>query len=621
MSDRQASNSRSSGSHIFRGVWNLMEGDRLRYGLALASLLAAAGMLYLIPLVPQAIIDVVLGEDPAKASNLSWRVVDLLGGRDRVAGNLWLPLALIATIALIAGVFTYGRQRWSAIASQNTARRVRDRLQDRIQRLDMRSYDGLDRGDLLQRCTSDIDTTQMFLSTQVVEVGRAIVMLSVAIPVMFIIDWRMGTAAVWLLPFITGFSFFYFRKVRALFKDKDEAEGRLTAAVNDNLVGIRVVRAFNRQDHEIERFRPRNDDHRRLDAQLYSVFASFWSLSDLLCFMQQASVVLIGAWLLADGQILVGEFYFFFAAVGMYLWPVRMAGRIVAEFGKATVAIDRIEEILDLPVETQAPPEQRQEPKDGSIAFRGVGFGYTPDQPVLEGIDLEIRDGETVAIVGPSGCGKSTLIQLLLRFYEPDAGRVELGGVDIRTLDRHELRTRVATVLQQPFLFSRSIRENILLADPGADVASIEIATGEACIHESIMRFDSGYDTMVGERGLTLSGGQRQRIAIAQALLQKPSILVLDDALSAVDTGTERSILEAIRSRRGRHTTLVIAHRLSTLREADRIVVLSEGRIEASGTHAELRDRPGLYRRLWDIQTRLEARDDRSKAGEEEVSS
>lgn len=598
-----------------------MEGDRLRYGLALSALLAAAGMLYLIPLVPQAIIDVVLGSEPDKAARISWFVIDLLGGRERVGESLWIPLLLITAIAVAAGVFTYGRQRWSAIASQNTARRIRNRLQDRIQCLDMRAYDRLDRGDLLQRCTSDVDTAQVFLSTQVVEVGRAIVMLGVAIPIMFLVDWRMATAAVWLLPIIVAFSFFYFKKVRALFKDKDEAEGRLTAAVNDNLVGIRVVRAFNRQEHEIDRFRPRNDEHRRLDARLYRVFASFWSFSDLLCFTQQASVVLTGAWLLSRGSILVGEFYFFFAAVGMYLWPVRMAGRIVAEFGKATVAIDRIEEILDLPVETEVDPEGAKTPADGSIVFRNVDFAYAPDQAILRGIDLEIRDGETVAIVGPSGCGKSTLVQLLLRFYEPDAGNIQIGGVDIRTLDRNDLRTRVATVLQQPFLFSRSIRDNILLAEPAADAASIELATAEACIHESILRFDAGYETMVGERGVTLSGGQRQRIAIAQALLQEPSILVLDDALSAVDTGTERSILEAIRSRRGRHTTLVIAHRLSTLREADRIVVMSDGRIEAIGTHAELRDRPGLYRRLWEIQTSLTAQDDARASRGTEASS
>lgn len=612
VSDQEPSNPNPRRPGIFRGMWILMAGDRLRYGVALASLLAAAGMLYLVPLVPQAVIDVVLQENGEETSAISRALIDLLGGRERVGANLWMPLLLIAAVALVAGLFTYGRQRWSAIASQNTARRIRDRLQDRIQRLDLRAYDRLDRGDLLQRCTSDVDTAQVFLSTQVVEVGRAIVMLAVAIPLMFALNWRMAVAAVWLLPVIVGFSFFYFRRVRALFKEKDEAEGRLTAAVNDNLVGIRVVRAFNRQDHEIERFRPRNDEHRRLDANLYSMFASFWSLSDLLCFMQQASVVIVGALLVAstnpDQRILVGEFYFFFAAVGMYLWPVRMAGRIVAEFGKATVAIDRIEEILDLPVEVDEGSTSRR-PVDGSIRFRDVGFGYREDESgsTIHGISLDIADGETVAFVGPSGCGKSTLVQLLLRYYDPASGSIEVGGVDVREVPRRELRAGIATVLQQPFLFSRSIRENILLADPAADRGSIELATNEACIHESIMRFEAGYETMVGERGVTLSGGQRQRIAIAQAMLQDPSILVLDDALSAVDTGTEGSILEAIRSRRGRHTTLIIAHRLSTLREADRIVVMSEGRIDQVGTHAELRDRPGLYRRLWEIQASLEA--------------
>ena len=590
------------------GLWGMMREDRGTFALALASLVVAACLLYLVPLIPQAVIDGVLGDEPERITDASRRLVGWMGGREHVREHLWIPLVWIAIIAGLAGVATYGRQRWSAKASQNAAKRIRDRLQDRVQRIELRRFDQLDSGDLLQRCTSDVDTTQTFLSMQAVEVGRALVMFLVPLPIMFATDWRMAVAAIWLIPIILWFSLHYLGRVRAVFREKDEAEGRLTSNVTENLVGIRVVKAFNRQAHEIDRFRTSNQEYRALDERLYRIFARFWSLSDLLCFMQQASVILIGAWLLATDRILVGEFYFFFAAVGMYLWPVRQAGRIVADFGKATVAIERIEEILELPVETEVEIDPSDPvPADGSIRFQSLAFAFGPETPVLRDVDFEIADGETIAIVGPSGCGKSTLVQLLLRFYDPDSGSIILGGVDIRRIPRHELRTRIATVLQQPFLLSRSIRENIVLADPAADAARIELATNEASIHESILRFEAGYDTPVGERGVTLSGGQRQRIAIAQALLQDPDVLVLDDALSAVDTGTEKAILEAIRSRRGDHTTIVIAHRLSTLREADRIVVMGEGRIEAIGTHAELRSRPGLYQRLWEIQSRLEA--------------
>ena len=322
--------------------------------------------------------------------------------------------------------------------------------------------------------------------------------------------------------------------------------------------------------------------------------------------MQQASVILVGAWLLATDRILVGEFYFFFAAVGMFLWPVRMMGRILAELGKATVAVERLDEILALPIEQDPAATDEVRPSGGRIEIRDLVFSHAEDAPVLRGINLDIAAGETIAIVGPSGGGKTTLVNLLLRFYDRDGGTINLGGIDIEAMPRQTLRSRIAAVLQQPFLFSRSIRENIQLSAPAADQAMIEAATVDACIHESNQRFDAGYDTKVGERGVTLSGGQRQRVAIAQALLQDPDVLILDDALSAVDTGTEQSILEAIRDRRGKHTTLIIAHRLSTLKEADRIIVLTDGVISQQGTHQSLRGAPGLYRRLWEIQAAVE---------------
>ena len=592
-----------------RGLWDVMHGDRRRFAVAIVAMLFSACLLYLVPLIPQAIIDGVLTDDPSKTSGVTTFTVEALGGADYIRAHFWIPLLAITGIALLAGMMTYFRQRLSAMAAQNTAKRLRDRVYDHIQRLPCRTLDHQESGDLLQRCTSDVDTTQTFLQMQVVEVARAIVMFVVPLPLMFAMDWRMAIAGIWAQPFIVGFSLFYFSKVRHVFREKDEAEGRLTAAVNENLTGIRVVRAFNRQDFEVERFQERNEEHRSLDERLYRVFASFWSMSDVMCFLQQASVIFVGGWLLWNGSIEVGMFYFFFAAVGMFLWPVRMMGRILSELGKATVAVERLEEILSLPLEADPEDPVHPETLSGEIVFENVDFSHGESSPILRSISFHIRPGETVALVGPSGSGKSTIANLLMRFYDQDDGSIRIGDVKLDQLPRREVRRRIATVMQQPFLFSRSIRDNVTMGVSEIEDSMMEQATSMACMHDSITSFEHGYETMVGERGVTLSGGQRQRIAIAQALLQDPSILILDDALSAVDTRTEHLILQALHERRGRQTTLIIAHRLSTLQEADRILVLEDGRITQEGSHEKLQKEAGLYQRLWKIQSAIEARE------------
>jgi ATP-binding cassette subfamily B protein len=584
-------------------MWHLLEGERWRFGIALGSLIIAACLLYLVPLIPQAVIDGVLAAPTGEMSATTHFVVDLLGGQAWLGDHLWAALCAIATVTIVAGGFIYLRQRHSAIGAQGAAQKTRDRIYDHIQRLPCATLDKQESGDLLQRCTSDIDTLQLFLQTQLVEFGRAIIMFLVPLPLMFAMDWRMALAAIWAQPITAFFGIFFFRRVRHVFRKKDEAEGRLTNAVNENLTGIRIVRAFNRQAHESARFMERNDDHRVLDEKLYYLFAWYYSLSDLLCFVQQASVVFIGAWLMYTGVLEVGEFYFFFAAVGMFLWPIRMLGRLIGEMGKATVATERLQEILNL--EPEADPVEPVELTSlrGSIMFEDVSLGYDEATPVLHNISFSVQAGETVALVGPSGSGKSTIANILLRFNDIASGRVELDGISLDRLPRQAVRRQIAAVMQQPFLFSRSIKANIGLGASHAEEDALLMASRIAHMHDSIARFDKGYETIVGERGVTLSGGQRQRIALAQALLQDPAILILDDALSAVDTRTEQDILAALRDRHGRQTTLIIAHRLSTLREADRIIVLEEGRITQNGTHDELRRKPGLYQRLWAIQS------------------
>ncbi len=587
-----------------RSIWDLMAGQRLRYLAAIGGLLVASLFLYLAPLVPQVVIDgVLMPAGDEGGVGFVPRAVALLGGRDFIARNLWWPGLLVVGLTAVAGVFTYLRGRLAADASESIARRVRDRVYDHLHHLPCAYFDGVKKGDLIQRCTSDVETLRVFLSTQVVEIGRAIIMLLIPIPLMLAIDARMTLASLVLIPPIVGFSLVYFLRVQSVFKRADEAEGRMTATIQENLTGIRVVRAFARQAFEQEKFAVRNADHRDLDNRLYVLLARFWSISDFMCFLQKAIVVGAGAYLMATGELAVGAFYFFLTAVSLFIWPVRMMGRILTELGKAMVALGRIREILDEPVESSPAPAPAAGGFAGGIVFDGVSFAHAAGSPVLHEISFAVRPGETLAILGPSGSGKTTIVNLLLRLYDYDAGSIRLDGRELSGLDRSLVRSAMAVVMQEPFLYARSLRDNLTIARSGTGDEEMVEATTIACVHDAILEFEAGYDTIVGERGITLSGGQRQRVALARALLQRPAFLVLDDALSAVDAETETLILDALRQRRGRHTTIVIAHRLSTLMHADRILVLEEGRVVQSGLHRQLVVEDGLYRRLWAIQS------------------
>lgn len=602
-------------------MWRLLEGERGRYLAAIACTLAAAIFGYGTPLAVQALLDGVLAPDAAEAAGAiapaAAAVLDLLGGREFVAEHLWVIAAFVGVTAGLAGICLFGRAYLSATACQQAVRRLRERLHAHLQRLPSAFFRRSESGDLLQRLTSDVETVQNFLASQVVEMGRSIALLLAALPLMLATDVAMTGISLVLMPFVLAFAVLYFKRIRRTFLLKDEAEGRLTARAQENLTGIRVVRSFNRGEHERRRFRDVNDAHRALDQRLFGHFAIFWSLSDLMCLSQMAIVLAFGLRGVSQATLSVGDFAFFLVAVNTWLWPMRMLGRILADLGKATVAMDRLQEILDEPEETgpEAEPAAaivEMPPAQGSrsprLVFDRVRFRHAPDAtPALDGVSFTVEPGETVALLGASGSGKSTLIDLLLRLDDPQAGRILLDDVDIATRPRAETRRRVASVLQQPFLYSRSIRDNVAMAHGAStDESDIASAASVAAIDETIRAFPEGYATAIGERGISLSGGQRQRLAIARAVLRDAEILVLDDALSAVDTETERRILDAIESRHGRRTTIVVAHRLSTLQVADRIVVLDRGRVVDVGTPQELRDRDGLYARLWEIQGEVE---------------
>ncbi len=550
----------------------------------------------------------------------------LLGGADHLAANLWLAALTMLGLTAAAGVFTFLKVRWSAGASEQIARNVRNQLYDHLQYLPSRYLDKADTGDLVQRCTSDVETMRLFLSAQVVEIGNALILLCTALPIMLLLDARMTLVSLAFIPLIVGFAVVFFIKVKHRFKAVEQAESEMTTVVQENLTGIRVVRAFARQQFEREKFAAKNAAFRDRSFHLVNLMAAYWTTSDFLVLCQMCAALGFGAYWITQDQLTVGTLYAFLAILQMMLWPVRQMGRILTDLGKAVVALGRVREILNekeesnsrgrcadqsLPTDASDPGAAAKGPHSGPYAGRidveHLTFAHAGStRPVLDDISLHVAAGRTLAIVGPSGAGKSTLMQLLLRLYDYEQGAIRMDGTDIRALPRQAVRSQIGVVMQEPFLFSKSLGENIRHGKSEAMQCEVEAAAQVAHIHETITGFEQGYNTVIGERGVNLSGGQRQRIAIARAIVRDPAILILDDALSAVDSHTERVILDALKDRRGRRTTIVIAHRLSTLMQADQIIVLDKGRIVQQGTHAQLKDQEGMYRRLWGIQSSVE---------------
>ena len=598
-------------------IWSLMRGQRLRYGFALACLALATLLNYGVPLVGSVTIDyAVSGKTVVPGTpTLIVRLLDLLGGAASLRAHLWLAPVAMVLIAAASGLCSYLKGWQASLASDGVSRQLKDRLYDHLNHLPARYHDRADTGDLVQRCTSDVETARLFLASQVMEIVNALVLAATALPLMLSLNGRMTLISFVLVIPIIAYSYFYFRSVKHVFREVEKAESALTAVVQENLTGIRVVRAFSRHAFEEAKFAEPNRRYRDQNLRLLWLMSWYWSISDIFVLGQMGLTLIYGAHEITQDRLTVGMLFAFVAYLGIMMWPVRQMGRILTDLGKTSVAFTRIQDILsaDPEPEPASAPWLLHQPISGRIAVRNLHFRHAggsasaAGRGALNGISFDVRPGESLAILGPSGSGKSTLAHILLRLYDYTEGTIQLDGRSLSSLPRAWVREQIGVVMQEPFLFSKTLKENLRLGRSNAADHEVEEAARIASIHDTILSFDQGYGTLIGERGITLSGGQRQRVAIARAVLKRSPILILDDAMSAIDGETESLVLDALRERRGRATTLVIAHRLSTVIHADRVIVLDHGCIIQAGTHAELSAQEGLYRRLWRIQTNMEA--------------
>lgn len=578
-----------------------MKGNRLLYIGAIICIAMGTFFSILNPLVIKVTIDSIIGgrgfEVPLWLKDI---LEEIIQNRDMMSGLILAALTLIVLTA-VRGFFLYFKGKWSATAAERIAKQLRDEIYNHLQHLPYEYHVKAKTGDLIQRCTSDIEQIRMFLAVQLVEIGRAVFILSIASIIMFNLHIKLTLIAMAVIPFIIAYSYFFYKEVKKTFKDADEADGRMSTTLQENLTGVRVVRAFARQSYELEKFDKKNTEYRDKQYRVLKYLAWFWSVSDFMSMLQIGAVLILGVYWTVLGEISLGILVVFISYEGMLLWPLRQLGRILTDMGKMQVAINRIKEILDETIEFEG-VEGLKPVIEGNIKFKNVFFAYEGEQNVLNNITFDIKKGQTAAILGPTGSGKSSLVHLLARLYDCQSGSIEIDGYDIKDIDKKWLRKQVGLVLQEPFLFARTIKENISFANIDSDDAEIFEAANNASIHNVIQEFDKGYDTLVGERGVSLSGGQKQRLAIARTIIRDCPILIFDDSLSAVDTETDARIRNALKERSKDITTLIISHRINTLSTADIILVLEDGEITQQGTHQELIQEEGMYKRVWKMQ-------------------
>ncbi|MFW6135691.1 MAG: ABC transporter ATP-binding protein [Chloroflexota bacterium] len=518
---------------------------------------------------------------------------------------LFRAAALVLTIGIGQAIAGFGHRYLGEWLSHRAAYDVRNRFYDSVQRLPFAFHDRTQTGDLMSRATTDISEVQRFVGIGAMELTATLFVLVGVVVAMILEDSRLALLALIPIPVLIVATIRFGNEVRPMFKRIQEQMSDLSATVQESLTGIRVVKAFAREPFELRKFDRDNDEWFQRRRDLIRVWANNWPLFTFILAFSIFLLLLFGGPQVLEGQITVGLLFAMISYLLMLNGPVQRLGFLVNLAATASASASRVFEIIDAPSEIEdRPGAVALDGVEGAVTFEDVSFAYADGRPVLQDVSFHAEAGQRIALMGPTGSGKSTITKLIPRFYDPTAGCIKIDGIDIRDVKVASLRRRIASVLQDPFLFGLTIRENIAYGRPGASDDEVVAAARAARAHEFITSFPDGYDTRVGERGVTLSGGQRQRVAIARALLYDPRILILDDSTSSVDTETEYLIQEALQELMEGRTTFVIAQRLLTLKDADKILVLDQGRIVQRGTHDALLVQGGLYKEVYDSQLR-----------------
>ena len=593
------------------------EDRKINFAFCCAATFGTVAFSLLNPQIIRYTIDSVIGSAPLDAPAFVSNMIESAGGLSLLRENIWICAVLIIITALLAEICNLIRNYTALELGETAAWRLLNTLYGHIQKLPWNWHVSCQTGDIIQRSTTDVDNIRFFIHHNLSELIRTICVFIIAVIMMFSMDFFMALISLSIVPLIFTFSFFYFRRVSKNFVKADVTEGKMQSAAQENYTGVRVVRAFGREAYEVEKFKERTAAHANIWTDIGKMLGTFWATSDLLSGMQLTVVIGAGVFRSINGDLTPGTFIAFYAYCNWMIWPIRELGRILSDTSKTLVAANRIREVLAEEPETE-PPDALYPPIKGEICFDKVSFSYG-DNNVLRDISFTLKPGETMAILGATGSGKSSLVHLLSRLYDlrDDQGLITIDGIDIRKIARPHLRRSIGLCLQEPFLFSKTIYENIAACTnnykvsgkplPGKDplitgLEEVYSAAETAAVHDTIENFSDGYDTVIGERGVTLSGGQKQRVAIARMLAGNAPVMIFDDSLSAVDTETDSQIRAALKHRVKNAAVIIISHRISTLMQADKILVLKNGTIEALGSHKELIEREGAYRRIFEMQ-------------------